>query len=164
MFAFLVCIRIQLNQNEVDPVEFRYLLAGSAALPESELQKPNWVPDKSWMELLQMEYAIPHFAGFPQEFVAKENEWRAIYEDPNPHKSEVPVKAELNDGLAKLIILRMLRSDKITNAVQDYVAANLGQRFIEPQSTDLADVFSESSPTSALIFVLSSGTNNFLIS
>ena len=91
-------------------------------------------------------------------FVAKENEWRAIYEDPNPHKSEVPVKAELNDGLAKLIILRMLRSDKITNAVQDYVAANLGQRFIEPQSTDLADVFSESSPTAALIFVLSSGT------
>ena len=58
-----------------------------------------------------------------------------------------------------MIILRMLRSDKLTNAVQNYVSQNLGQRFIEPQSTDLAEVFEGTSPTMPLIYVLSSGTD-----
>ena len=45
--------------------------------------------------------------------------------------------------------------------MQDYVASQpeLGQRFIEPQTTDLDTVFKDSSPTTALIFVLSQGTD-----
>lgn len=43
--------------------------------------------------------------------------------------------------------------------MQDYVAENLGQRFIEPQTADLHLVFKDSSPTTPLIFVLSTGTD-----
>ena len=54
---------------------------------------------------------------------------------------------------------RCLRADKVTNAMQDFVATNLGQRFIEPQSVDLSAVFKDSSPVTPLIFVLSAGTD-----
>lgn len=43
--------------------------------------------------------------------------------------------------------------------MQDYVAKYIGQRFIEPQASDLGQVFKESSPVTPLIFVLSSGTD-----
>ena len=43
--------------------------------------------------------------------------------------------------------------------MQDYVAKYMGERFIEPQSSDLSQVFKESSPTTSLIFVLSTGTD-----
>ena len=43
--------------------------------------------------------------------------------------------------------------------MQDYVALYMGQRFIEPQSSDLSAVFKESSPVTPLIFVLSAGTD-----
>ena len=33
----------------------------------------------------------------------------------------------------KLVVLKCLRADMVTNAMQDFVAANLGQKFIEPQ-------------------------------
>ena len=39
------------------------------------------------------------------------------------------------------------------------MSAQLGQRFIEPQTAELAVVFKESSPTTPLIFVLSQGTD-----
>lgn len=39
--------------------------------------------------------------------------------------------------------------------MQDFVSEQLGQRFIEPQTADLGIAFKDSSPTSALIFVLS---------
>lgn len=37
------------------------------------------------------------------------------------------------DSFQKMIILKCLRPDKITNAMQEYVSDNIGQRFIEPQ-------------------------------
>lgn len=43
--------------------------------------------------------------------------------------------------------------------MQDYVAANMGQRFIEPQTSDLGLVYKDSSPTTPLVFVLSQGTD-----
>jgi dynein heavy chain, axonemal len=63
------------------------------------------------------------------------------------------------DAFQKILVLRCLRPDKVTNAMQDFVASQLGQRFIEPQTAELGAVFKDSSPTTPLIFVLSQGTD-----
>ena len=63
------------------------------------------------------------------------------------------------DSFQKLLVLRCIRADKVTNAMQDFVAHHLGQRFIEPQTADLSQVFKDSSPSVPLIFVLSPGTD-----
>jgi hypothetical protein len=63
------------------------------------------------------------------------------------------------DAFQKILVLRCLRPDKVTNAMQDFVASQLGQRFIEPQTAELGAVFKDSSPTTPLIFVLSTGTD-----
>uniref|UniRef100_A0A8C7U9X3 Dynein, axonemal, heavy chain 1 n=1 Tax=Oncorhynchus mykiss TaxID=8022 RepID=A0A8C7U9X3_ONCMY len=76
--------------------------------------------------------------------------------------SREPVPGEWNtqlDSFQKLLILRCLRADRMTHGLQDFVAAHLGQRFIEPQASDLSVVFKESSPSTPLIFVLSPGTD-----
>ena len=43
--------------------------------------------------------------------------------------------------------------------MQDFIALNLGDQFIEPQTADLSLVYKDSSPTTPLIFVLSVGTD-----
>ena len=49
-------------------------------------------------------------------------------------REELPGKwSEDLDDFQKLIVLKCLRADKVTNGMQDYVAHHLGQRFIEPQ-------------------------------
>lgn len=58
-----------------------------------------------------------------------------------------------------MLILKCLRPDKVTDAMQDYLVRHLGQRFVEPQTTDLSAMFQESSPNTPLIFVLSTGTD-----
>ena len=59
------------------------------------------------------------------------------------------------DSFQKLICLKCIRADKVTNAMQDFVSEKLGQQFIEPQTADLRLAFKDSSPTSPLIFILS---------
>ncbi|KAI3369512.1 hypothetical protein L3Q82_007723 [Scortum barcoo] len=63
------------------------------------------------------------------------------------------------DSFQKLLVLRCLRADCLVQGLQDFVSAQLGQRFIEPQTSDLSVVFKESSPSTPLIFVLSPGTD-----
>lgn len=59
----------------------------------------------------------------------------------------------------KLIIIKSLRPDKITNAMQDFLIEKMGQQFIEPITSDLSAMYKESAPTVPLIFVLSTGTD-----
>lgn len=63
------------------------------------------------------------------------------------------------DPFQSILVLKALRPDKVTNAMQILVANKLGQKFIEPQTTDLAFVFKDSSTTCPLVFVLSTGTD-----
>ena len=59
-----------------------------------------------------------------------------IFDSADPHLEPLPGKwnKELDD-FQKIIVLKCLRPDKITNSMQEYVAKYLGQRFIEPQVT-----------------------------
>lgn len=63
------------------------------------------------------------------------------------------------DHFQSLIILKCLRPDKVLSGLQDFLIANLGGRFVEPQSSDLAEMYNDASPTTPLIFILSVGTD-----
>ena len=64
-----------------------------------------------------------------------------------------------NSPLRRLCLLRCFRPDKLLLAIQDFVIAHLGQRYVEPPPFDLASCFADSSPTTPLLFVLSSGSD-----
>ena len=59
------------------------------------------------------------------------------------------------DDFQRLLVLKCVRPDRLTDAMQNYVSVHLGQRFIEPQTAELGLVFKDSSTTTPLIFVLS---------
>ena len=63
------------------------------------------------------------------------------------------------DDFQKLLVLKCIRPDKVTNAMQMYLSEHLGQQFVEPQTTELTAIYQESSPTIPLVFVLSTGTD-----
>ena len=58
-----------------------------------------------------------------------------------------------------VLLPRCIRPDKVMLSVQAFVTEHLGQRFIEPPPFDLSSCYKESSPTTPLIFVLSSGAD-----
>ncbi|BHF69813.1 Dynein heavy chain 1, axonemal [Sparganum proliferum] len=160
LFAFLLAIKILENEGLIDATEWRYLLAGGTTR-KKELPNPapEWISDRIWSELLTLD-ALPRFDGIPEFIASNLDDFKAIFDSNEPHR--IPLKepwGEKLDSFQRLLLLRCLRSDKVTNAMQDFVAHHLGQRFIEPQTTNLADVFKDSSPTTPLIFVLSQGTD-----
>ncbi|KAM6325251.1 LOW QUALITY PROTEIN: dynein axonemal heavy chain 1 [Podargus strigoides] len=159
MFAFLVSARILMNDGQIDMDEWRYLLSGGTIKEMRENPAPAWLYERAWGDILALS-SLKNFSGFANDFADNLVAFRAIFDSPKPHREPLPGKWETElDAFQKLLVLRCLRGDKITNAMQDFVALHLDQRFIEPQTTDLSVVFKESAATTPLVFVLSPGTD-----
>ncbi|NWT16478.1 DYH1 protein, partial [Vireo altiloquus] len=159
MFAFLVSARILMNEGKINMDEWRYLLSGGAIKEMKDNPAPAWLNERAWGDILALS-SLQNFSDFDSDFADNLEGFRAIFDSQNPHRQPLPGKWQDGlDAFQKLLVLRCLRGDKITNAMQDFVVLNLDQRFIEPQTTDLSIVFKDSTATTPLVFVLSPGTD-----
>ncbi|KAJ8922597.1 hypothetical protein NQ315_007628 [Exocentrus adspersus] len=158
-FAFLLCIRILMDSGDINPREWHHFLAGGSTTEELPNPAPNWLSIKAWQEILALD-SLPNFQRFVQSFPDYVNHYKKIFESLEPHRMPLPEELEKTmDEFQKIVVLKSLRPDKVTNAMQDFLSLKLGQQFIEPQSSDLSAMFKESGPTIPLIFVLSTGTD-----
>ncbi|KAM9362199.1 LOW QUALITY PROTEIN: dynein axonemal heavy chain 1 [Symphorus nematophorus] len=159
MFSFLLCARIMMNENKIDMAEWRYLLSGG--MPIQELTNPavSWLSERAWQDILSLN-ALDKFSNLAESFTEHLQGFKRIFDSNQPHREPLPGEWDTElDSFQKLLVLRCLRADCLVQGLQDFVSAQLGQRFIEPQTSDLSVVFKESSPSTPLIFVLSPGTD-----
>ena len=160
LFSFLLCARILMNENKINMNEWRYLIAGGTTIPKQMPNPaPDWISDRAWTNILTIP-SLPPFKTFAEEFPLNVQDFKRMFDSQEPHREHLPgVWNTCLDSFQKLLILKCVRPDKLTNAMQDYVSCQLGQKFIEPQTADLHLAFKDSSTTSSLIFILSTGTD-----
>ena len=159
LFSFLLSIRILMNEDKIDMDEWKFLLTGATASEKKGSNPaPDWLSGKSWIEILSLS-TLPAFANFEVEFKESVDMYRAVFDSTNPHREKLPGKWNNLSNFKKLLVLRCLRADRVTSAIQDFVGLELGEKFIEPQTSDLSAIYKESSSTVPLIFVLSPGAD-----
>eukprot|EP00947_MAST-08B_sp_MAST-8B-sp1_P002409 g2409.t1 len=160
LFSFLLTIKILQSRDLIDPSEWRFLISGQA-LGSVELDNPDtsWIETRPWMEICSVS-DLAKFDGFAADFAANTAEWKEYFDSAEPHRMKLPGKwdAELN-MLQKMCVLRCLRPDMMSPAIQDYVSEYLGGKFIVPPPFDLPLSFATSDTTTPLVFVLSVGTD-----
>eukprot|EP01107_Rhizomastix_libera_P011726 TRINITY_DN2935_c0_g1_i3.p1 TRINITY_DN2935_c0_g1~~TRINITY_DN2935_c0_g1_i3.p1 ORF type:complete len:3350 (-),score=861.62 TRINITY_DN2935_c0_g1_i3:62-10111(-) len=161
LFSFILCIRLMQNKNLVDQAEWRFLLAGGTWVPSSKHPNPasEWLANKGWEDLMCLS-DLPAFKGFADDLVTNIGEIKRIFDSPKPHQEKLfrPWHSQLSQ-LERILVLRCVRADGITAAIQEFITANLGQKFIEPPEFDLAGSYKDSAPDIPLIFVLSPGAD-----
>ncbi|XP_062843095.1 dynein axonemal heavy chain 1 [Trichomycterus rosablanca] len=159
MFAFLLCARIMMNENKIDMAEWQYLLSGGTNQRQLPNPSPRWLSERAWQDIVTLSN-LPNFTDLAHTFSLHEHEYERIFDSNQPHREPLPGEWDQKlDRFQRLLVLRCLRVDCLTLCLQDFVSAEMGQRFIEPQTSDLSVVFKESSPSTPLIFVLSPGTD-----
>ncbi|XP_023289892.1 dynein heavy chain 1, axonemal [Orussus abietinus] len=159
LFAFLLCARIRIEDRKIDPTEWRFLLSGAEPLQPRPNPAPEWISARCWKDIQSLE-SLPKFENFLPHFLKSLPRFKEIFDSPDPEKSSYPEPWNSSlDDFQKLLILKCLRPDKVTNGMQIYVTRFLGEKFVEPQTTELSSIFKESSPTMPMVFVLSTGTD-----
>ncbi|XP_077987554.1 dynein axonemal heavy chain 3-like isoform X2 [Glandiceps talaboti] len=160
LFSFLLCIGIEKSKDLIDDREWRFLLTGGVAL-ENPYPNPaqGWLSEKSWAEVVRVS-DLDKFDGFMKDFKNNLEDWKELYDSPLPHQDKIPEPWELTlNAIEKLIVLRIIRPDKITPAIQNYIVMKMGKAYVEPPTFDLSRSFQDSNFASPLIFVLSPGAD-----
>lgn len=93
------------------------------------------------------------------DFVSSLAQWKALYDSPNPQDMDFPSPYKGIGGLERLVILRILRPDKVVPAVQQFIVDSLGRSFVEPPTFDLAGCYRSTTCCTPLIFILSPGAD-----
>ena len=85
---------------------------------------------------------------------------QVIFDAADPVAEALPAPwADQLGPFQKLLFLRLLRPDKLPNAIQAFVAHEMGQKFVEPPQFDLDKCYQDSNALTPLIFVLSPGSD-----
>lgn len=94
----------------------------------------------------------------PDAVIERPEDWKRFSDSPNPEQQPLPEpwKSVLNP-FQRILVLRMLRPDKVVPALTVYVADTLGKRFVEPKPFAIEPSYNDSACSEPLIFVLSAG-------
>lgn len=159
MFSFLLSIKVLSGQGKVDEANWRFLLSGGA-LPGG-MKKPEaaWLTQAIWIEVINLA-ALPTFTGIDGHIASHLEAWQALYDSQTPELDPLPSPYQTSlTRLQRLCVLRCLRPDKCVPAIQLFVEAEMGRRFIEPPPFDLHAAYKDASVALPLIFILSSGAD-----
>jgi dynein heavy chain len=158
LFSFLLCSCILKNHKELDDQEFLHLTTGGVGLGGAAIQNPDpsLISEKGWAELGRLS-DLPAFNGFIQSF--RIQDWKHILEATDLTDLVFPDKWSALNEFQRLLVIRSLRNEKIVPAIQQFVKAKIGHKFIEPPTFDLVGSFEDSSSKTPLIFILSPGVD-----
>jgi len=103
------------------------------------------------------------FRGIEAYFIEFHKKFKKIYDATEAQKEKMPGEWEERlNRFQKMILIKALRADKITAAIQDFITEKVGRAFIDPPTFNLGACYSDSSNIQPLIFVLSAGSDPFV--
>ena len=166
LFSFTMAITVLQGDNLIDPQEWRFLISGKPCPRPKRPRTPRprgsangWIDIRMWDEVCAVS-GLETFKGFEKDFATYVGDFRAYYDNTDPHTMGLPGKWEFTlNSFQKLCVLRCIRADKIPDGVLNYVIEMLGQKFVEPPPFNLNACFADSNLTTPLIFVLSKGSD-----
>lgn len=86
--------------------------------------------------------------------------WNDMLKSEDPHLIPLPGNLEEKlTGFQKLMIIKVLREEKLNHGIKEYVKHELGAKFIESPPFDLLGAYGDSQNTAPIIFVLSPGAD-----
>ncbi|KAJ3224818.1 Dynein heavy chain 2, axonemal [Clydaea vesicula] len=161
LFSFQMTVKILEATNKINKDEYDFFLRGGQVL-DKDAQMTNtsdWINETAWDNITELEN-LPAFSGLPSAIEQGERDWKIWFMSAEPESSPLPGEWEnkLND-LQRMLVVRSLRPDRVIFCGQNFVANNLGAKFIDPPILDVNDIFNDSSPKIPLIFVLSPGVD-----
>ncbi|KAK9823491.1 hypothetical protein WJX72_003121 [[Myrmecia] bisecta] len=165
LFSFLTGTAIARSSGDIAPAEWNLLLRGASGAGR-DTTKPRppqlaaWVTPAIWANLAFLDSTMHAFEGITESVASNERAWRAWWADPEPHA--VPFPAGWSARLTRfqrLLLVKVLREEKLQFACQRYIEDTLGKAFTEPAPWNLDDIFPDTNARTPVIFILSSGAD-----
>lgn len=164
LFSFLVSSAINRKAADITAEEWNVFLKG-LPLVKTNIQVPK-LPDnakfseKSWKTLCITQNSIPNYQQVVQSINDNYPMWETWLYSPEPINTDLP--GEFNNILTifqKLLLIKILRTEKSLISMNLYVLKTLGQKFFSSVPSTMEEVYQDTDHKTPLIFILSPGAD-----
>jgi len=159
----MLCLRILARSGKITAAELDILIRAPPepappAIPEA---CESMVTPLAWAQLKFVE-TLPHFktiGNLTQNMEQDSLSWKRWYSEEKAESADLPRTFRDLSAFHRLILLRVLRPDRLPAALNKFVEENLGHEFVEQQPFDMEATYKESAPMVPLFFVLFPGAD-----
>ncbi|XP_054847065.1 dynein axonemal heavy chain 11 [Eublepharis macularius] len=154
IFLIQTTFQILLRNKEIELTELNFLLRFTV---EHNYKSPvDFLTTRSWSAIRAIAL-MDEFRGLDRDIEGSAKRWKKWVDSECPEKEKLPQEWKSKSSFQKLIILRALRPDRMTYALRNFVEEKLGSKYVTETRIDLAKSYEESSPATAVFFILSPG-------
>ncbi|KAA8595375.1 hypothetical protein FQN60_012510 [Etheostoma spectabile] len=184
IYSFMLCIEIMKQRGEISDAEWQHFLKGTASLEKDYAERPDvpWLNDFYWQTCCELEDTLPCFKDLTKEItrthihielgqlqasINPEN-WEGYVPELPPLgeskevKQQSRIRGYWNERLGafqKLVLIKGFLEEKVVFAATEFVIVSLGKQFVENPPVDLANLYNDMSPSTPLVFILSTGSD-----
>ena len=162
IFSFLICVEIIKERGDISLPEWNLLLRGTGSVRTNFPPKPEarWLTQLMWQNICNLAENVPQYAYITEHINIFPTHWEDLLNSDEPFLTPIPGDSTLSlSPFRKLLLLKVLREEKLTLSIIQFIAGSLGQQFVDVPPLDLGKAFSDTTPGSPLIFILSTGSD-----
>lgn len=166
IFSLMICTAINMQKGSLRADHWDILLNGPPIYNKEE-QPPN--PDKevygpiAWDLAYYLESNFEKFTGLCRDLESFVSQFSYFAGAIEPYDEPIPDKTRLGaasiSGFEKLLLIKILRPEKLRFSLARYVEENMGEYYVESLEVKMVDVYAESDCQTPIIFVLSRGAD-----
>lgn len=121
----LLSLQMAVKLSEtIDMQEYEFFLRGEmmkSKSPPASSSHPDWI--SNWEMIVEMQRQLPNFANIEGSFTHNGPEWKRWFASSTPETDNLPLEWESKcDKLRKMILLKVIRPDRVLPAVNLFVA------------------------------------------
>lgn len=155
----MLCFRILIRKGLVKQSEFDHLVKKTVALePPHQSESLKFIPEAMWGAVKGLE-EIKVFEHIIQQMEGEPHLFKKWYSDERPESCDLPKSIKDIDLFHRIILLRAVRPDRLSNALFDYVGNAMGKDYVEQAPFNVVEAYKEMNPVTPVFFVLFPGVD-----
>ncbi|XP_054635035.1 dynein axonemal heavy chain 6 isoform X2 [Dunckerocampus dactyliophorus] len=184
IYSFMLCVEILKQRGDILDLEWQNFIRSTAGLEKEYPERPDvpWLSDDYWQTCCELEESLSCFKGISNEIIATHidvqlgrfetsfnpKEWEGYVSKLPPlveskdGKEQSGIRGHWNERLSsfqKLVLIKSFMEEKVVFAATEFVIVSLGKQFVENPPIDLANLYNDMSPSTPLVFILSTGSD-----
>ncbi|XP_076398736.1 dynein axonemal heavy chain 9 isoform X2 [Peromyscus maniculatus bairdii] len=148
--------QILLVNQEVNAAELDFLLR--APVQTGTPSPMEFLSHQAWGGIKALS-SMEEFCNLDRDIEGSAKSWKKFVESECPEKEKFPQDWKNKSALQRLCMMRVMRPDRMTYAMRDFVEEKLGSKYIMGRALDFVASFEESGPATPMFFILSPGVD-----
>jgi len=163
--ATLVTLRIMVDEGILPKIYMDVILRGRMAeecAPRGQ-ELSKWLTENAWIKLKAIEEDLVTFdnafENMSEKIATDAEDWEEWYNKTNPEFQPMPGDFKTLNDVQRLLLIRILRPDRLPVALTEYIKKSLGDEFVNQAPFSMATTYGYTNAQSPMLFVLYPGVD-----